>query len=232
MTELWSDAMNPFKKFFPRLLGLARRHLVLAGVLVFLCLVFTFLGFWIGFVQMAVLLVPIAVIAWIPLARRIDKHGESGGMSEAIAVCSYVALASVATFALIQAVPFGKDHTNPNNYNRQYEPAWDSTATRDLVVRACYGCHSNEVEYPSYSKIAPISWMVASHVSEGRDALNFSTLTKNGNGRHKLGEAVEVIQEGSMPPSYYTHFGKHPEAKLTAEETQQLIAGLSATASK
>jgi hypothetical protein len=35
-----------------------------------------------------------------------------------------------------------------------------------------------------------------------------------------------------MPPSYYTHFGKHPEAKLTPAEKQQLIAGLSATASK
>ena len=69
--------MNPFKKFFPRLLGLAGRHLVLTGVLVALCLAFTFLGFWIGFVQMAVLLIPIAVLAWIPIARRIDKHGES-----------------------------------------------------------------------------------------------------------------------------------------------------------
>jgi hypothetical protein len=224
--------MNPFKKFFPRLFGLVRRHLVLTGVLVALCLTFTLFGFYIGFVQMAVLLIPIAVIGWIPIARRIDKHGESGGVSEAIAVCSYIALASVATFALIQAVPFGKDHTNPSNYNRQYEPAWDTTATRDLVVRACYGCHSNEVEYPSYSKIAPISWMVASHVAEGREALNFSTVMKDGNARHDLGESIEVVQEGEMPPSYYTRFGKHPEAKLTADETQQLIAGLSATASK
>jgi hypothetical protein len=224
--------MNPFTDFFSRLFGLVRRHLILTSVLVALCLGFTFFGFWIGFVQIAVLLIPIALIAWALVARRISNHGASGGMSEAIAVCSYIALASVATFALIQAVPYGKDHTNPDNYNRQYEPNWDTTATRDLVVRACYGCHSNEVEYPSYSKIAPISWMVASHVSEGRDALNFSTVGKSSNVGRKLGDAVEVIQEGSMPPSYYTHFGKHPEAKLTPAEKQQLIAGLSATASK
>ena len=224
--------MNPFTDFFSRLFGLVRRHLILTSVLVALCLGFTFFGFWIGFVQIAVLLIPIALIAWALVARRIEKRGESSGMSEAIAVCSYIALASVATFALIQAVPYGKDHTNPDNYNRQYEPNWDSAATRDLTVRACYGCHSNEVEYPSYSKIAPISWMVASHVSEGRDALNFSTVGKSSNVGRKLGDAVEVIQEGSMPPSYYTHFGKHPEAKLTPAEKQQLIAGLSATASK
>jgi hypothetical protein len=224
--------MNPFKNFFPRLLGLARRHLILTAGLVVACLAFTFFGFCIGFVQIVVLLVPIALIAWALIARRIEKQGDSGGMSEAIAVCSYIALASVATFALIQAVPYGHNHTNPSNYNRQYEPKWDSAATRDLTVRACYGCHSNEVKYPSYSKIAPISWMVASHVSDGRDALNFSTVGKSSNISHKLGDAVEVIQEGSMPPSYYTHFGKHPEAKLTAAEKQQLIAGLSATASK
>ena len=224
--------MNPFRNFFSRLVGLAKRHLVLTIVLAALCLGFTFFGYWIGFVQIAVLLIPIALIAWALVARRIKKHGESGGMSEAIAVCSYIALASVATFALIQAVPYGKNHTNPDNYNRQYEPAWDTTATRDLVVRACFGCHSNEVEYPSYSKIAPISWMVAGHISEGRDALNFSTVGKSNHLSHQLGEAVEVLQEGSMPPSYYTHFGKHPEAKLTSAEKQQLIAGLSATAGK
>lgn len=224
--------MNPFTDFFSRLFGLVRRHLILTSALVALCLGFTFFGFWIGFVQIAVLLIPIALIAWALIARRIEKQGDSGGMSEAIAVCSYIALASVATFALIQAVPYGHNHTNPSNYNRQYEPKWDSAATRDLTVRACYGCHSNEVKYPSYSKIAPISWMVASHVSDGRDALNFSTVGKSSNISHKLGDAVEVIQEGSMPPSYYTHFGKHPEAKLNAAEKQQLIAGLSATASK
>ena len=224
--------MNPFAQFFPRLFSLARRHLILTGVLAFLCLVFAFFGFWIGFIQIVVLLVPVALIAWSLIARRIAKRGETGGMSEAIAVCSYIALASVATFAIIQAVPYGKDHTNPSNYNRQYEPNWDSTATRDLVVRACYGCHSNEVEYPSYSKIAPISWMVASHVDEGRSAVNFSTITKDGNANHDLRESIEIIQEGEMPPSYYTHFGKHPEAKLTAEERQQLIAGLTATANR
>ena len=224
--------MNPFSQFFPRLFSLARRHFVLTGVLVLACIGFAFFGFWIGFVQIAVLLVPVALIAWIFIARRIAKHGESGGMSEAIAVCSYIALASVATFALIQAVPYGHTHTNPTNYNRQYEPNWDSTATRDLVVRACYGCHSNEVKYPSYSKIAPISWMVASHVDEGRSAVNFSTFTKDGDGNRKVHDIIEVIQEGSMPPSYYTHFGKHPEAKLTAAEKQQLVSGLSATFSK
>jgi hypothetical protein len=42
-------------------------------------------------------------------------------------------------------------------------------------------------------------------------------------------ETIEVIKEGSMPPSYYTMFGKHPEAKLTDAEISELITGLLAT---
>jgi hypothetical protein len=32
-----------------------------------------------------------------------------------------------------------------------------------------------------------------------------------------------------MPPSYFTRFGRHPEANLTPAEKQELIAGLRAT---
>jgi hypothetical protein len=42
-------------------------------------------------------------------------------------------------------------------------------------------------------------------------------------------ETIEVIRDGSMPPSYYTMFGKHPEAQLTDAEISELIAGLLAT---
>jgi hypothetical protein len=93
-------------------------------------------------------------------------------------------------------------------------------------VRACYGCHSNEVDYPAYASVAPISWMVQRHVEEGRDELNFSTFDVS---THGADDAVETILDGSMPPSYYTRFGLHPEAKLTDAEIQELVAGLRAT---
>ncbi|MFN2485141.1 MAG: heme-binding domain-containing protein [Acidimicrobiia bacterium] len=41
--------------------------------------------------------------------------------------------------ALIQLVPY--DHTN---LPVVAEPARDSTETRELAVRACFDCHSNE----------------------------------------------------------------------------------------
>ena len=94
------------------------------------------------------------------------------------------------------------------------------------MVRACYGCHSNEVEYPSYASVAPISWMVQSHIDEGRSEVNYSQWDQSTRGGN---DTIEVILDGSMPPSYYTRFGLHPEARLTDAEIEELVAGLRAT---
>jgi hypothetical protein len=130
--------------------------------------------------------------------------------------------ATVGTLIVIQAIPYGKNHTNPPING---EPAWSSPRTRELMVRACFGCHSNEVEYPSYASVAPISWMVQSHVDEGRSKVNY----QEWNSGERADDTIEVIQNGSMPPSFYTTFGRHPEAKLTQAEIAELIAGLKAT---
>jgi hypothetical protein len=77
----------------------------------------------------------------------------------------------MALVFLIQFVPYGRDHSNPAV---RAEPAWDSPRTRELTVRACYDCHSNETTWPWYTNIAPISWLVQSDVERGRAELNYS----------------------------------------------------------
>jgi hypothetical protein len=130
---------------------------------------------------------------------------------------------TLGTMVVIQAIPYGRTHSNPPITG---EPEWATPRTRELMVRACFGCHSNEVEYPAYASVAPISWVVQSHVSEGREKVNYSEFNSRQRGAD---ETVEVIEEGSMPPGYYTQFGRHPEAKLTTAEVAELIAGLKAT---
>lgn len=207
------------------LMVVVRRHPILTASLVFLAIFFELFGVLIGFPQIGVLLIPIAIIA-LYFVRRRARTGKETGRSEAIATAFYFALSTIAVFVLIQGVPYGRAHSNPPVTG---EPKWDSPQTRELVVRACYGCHSNEVDYPAYASVAPISWMVQSHVSGGRNNLNFSTFDKS---QHGANDAVEVILEGSMPPSYYTRFGRHPEARLTDAEIQQLVSGLKATFAK
>ena len=201
-----------------------RRHTVLAVVLAALCLIFAGFSFFIGFIQMVVLLIPVAVFALYMLHRR-TKKGADHGRAEAIAALSYIAIGAVLTFGLIQAVPYGHNH-NPYVASRAGEMKWDSEATRTMVVNACYGCHSDQIEYPSYASIAPISWAVQSHIDEGRDKLNFSRFTDTS---RRFDDVIEVIQDGSMPPSYYTRFGKHPEARLTDAQITKLVAGLKAS---
>ena len=80
---------------------------------------------------------------------------------------------------------------------------------------ACMDCHSNETEWPWYSNVAPVSWLVQNDVDEGRRRLNLST------GDVELDEMIETINEGSMPPWQYKP--THPEARLSDQERQELI---------
>lgn len=132
-------------------------------------------------------------------------------------------IAGCATFGVIQLIPYGRTHDNPASTG---EPEWSSLRTRELMVNACYGCHSNEVEWPWYSNIAPVSWAITDHVEAGRDEVNYSEFATNPG---EADETIEVIEEGSMPPSYYTLFGLHSQADLSDAEIDELIAGLRAT---
>ena len=49
---------------------------------------------------------------------------------------------------------------------------------KEVMKRACYGCHSNETVWPWYSNVAPASWLAAYDVGRGRAELNFSSWGK------------------------------------------------------
>jgi hypothetical protein len=130
-------------------------------------------------------------------------------------------LAVVALFLLAQAVPYGRDHTNPPTLA---EPKWDSARTRELAKDACFDCHSNLTIWPWYSNIAPISWLTYRDVHDGRAALDFSEWTKP---QDDAGDAVEAVADGSMPPWFYKP--QHPKSRLSSAEKEELMRGLAAT---
>lgn len=132
-----------------------------------------------------------------------------------------IVLVAIALFALIQLVPYGRDHENPPVVA---EPAWDSPQTRELFFRACKDCHSHETVWPWYGSIAPASWLLQRDVEEGRDHFNVS---RWGQGKQDADEAANMVRKGEMPPWFY--LPAHPEARLTDAETQAFIQGLVAT---
>lgn len=131
------------------------------------------------------------------------------------------AVAVAALLVIIQFVPYGRNHANPPS---RVEPPWDSAETRALAKRACFDCHSNETEWPWYSQVAPISWLVQNDVNAGRSKMNFSEWDRP---QKEADEAAEQIQKGEMPLWFYLPL--HAAARLSAGEKQALIRGLQAT---
>jgi hypothetical protein len=123
----------------------------------------------------------------------------------------------LAVAVLIQFVPFGRDRTNPPSTK---EPAWDSPATRELVRRACFDCHSNETKWRWYSSVAPVSWLTQSDVNGGRRHLNFTEWDKP---QPHAKDIAEIMTAGEMPPWFYLPM--HPDARLTDAEKAALIKG-------
>jgi hypothetical protein len=130
---------------------------------------------------------------------------------------AYVAVA----FLLMQVVPYGRTHENPPT---TVEPHWDSPRTRELAVRACFDCHSNNTRWPRYADIAPFSWVVEHDVNIARDVVNFSEWNRDFPLAAYSGQSV---QSSNMPPAKYRM--AHPEADLTPAETAELWHGLDAT---
>jgi hypothetical protein len=93
----------------------------------------------------------------------------------------------------------------------------------NLLRRACFDCHSNETLWPWYSKVAPVSWWVVSHVDHGRGDLNFSEWPLFDRDAQELAflEIEEKIREGEMPLASYTIL--HREARLGEDERKALI---------
>ena len=130
-------------------------------------------------------------------------------------------IAIVVLLVAIQFIPFGKDHSNPPVVA---EPPWDTPQTREMYVRACADCHSNETKWPWYSNFAPASWMITLDINKGREVFNTSEWDAENNMGGWIAKQVEM---GEMPPAKYLL--PHPEARFTDEETAVFVKGLQET---
>lgn len=92
-----------------------------------------------------------------------------------------------------------------------------------LIVSSCYDCHSNRTEYPWYSHVQPIGWLLQYHIDNGKSELNFSEYGHYSDRRKrmKLESSINQIEDGEMPLFSYTIL--HPEAKLSNADKRMLI---------
>lgn len=98
--------------------------------------------------------------------------------------------------------------------------AWPDAEVERLVRNSCYDCHSNEVNYPWYAHVAPVSWLVNYDVNNGRAALNFS----EDDFSELYADDLLWHLETDMPTPAYLIL--HPDARLSAEQQQQVYTGI------
>lgn len=95
---------------------------------------------------------------------------------------------------------------------------------KSILAKACNDCHSNNTEYPWYTRVQPVHWWLNKHVVEGKQHLNYDEYTNRSLRYqfHKMEETVEMVKEGAMPLDSYTWM--HKDAILTEAEKNTLIA--------
>ena len=127
--------------------------------------------------------------------------------------------AGLGLFLLIQLVPYGRDHANPPVTQAA---VFKSPAVQQLATDSCNDCHSNLTKWPWYTNVAPASWLVQQDVDEGRTIMNLSTWDKP---QPELGDVVEQVQSGEMPPLKYKVMPNHAAARLSDAQKRQLADG-------
>lgn len=128
-----------------------------------------------------------------------------------------VIISIIALFIIMQLIPVNQ--INPPVVQKAVLP----TEVQSILQESCFDCHSNETEWPWYSRIAPGSFLITHDVVEGRKHLNFSDFSGMDafDSSDVADEILEVLEEGSMPLPPYLIL--HPNASLSDSETQILM---------
>lgn len=92
-----------------------------------------------------------------------------------------------------------------------------------LLKNACFDCHSNNTDYPWYSNIQPMGWLMAYHIKQAKEDLNFSEFGSYSQRRqiNKLDGIANSIKDDIMPLKSYKIM--HKGAQLSSNERSLLI---------
>ena len=130
------------------------------------------------------------------------------------------------TVVLAGALSFAHPFGNPRAITSTAAPllagARIQEPVRELLERKCGNCHSESGEWPFYSRVAPVSWLLEHDVSEAREHMNLSRWSdySSQDKIDLLGRLAAKARSGEMPPARYTTM--HRGAKLSTPEQEQV----------
>lgn len=139
-------------------------------------------------------------------------------------VALVVVVVLVAVVAAAQLVR--PERTNPAidpTRTLQAQPGATSSLVA-VVDRACGDCHSNGTVWARYTRAAPLSWVIARGVTEGRKAVNFSNWAGYSPDARRalLAASCRDAENGTMPMRAYLML--RPEARLSPQDVETICA--------
>ena len=96
------------------------------------------------------------------------------------------------------------------------------TETVRILQRSCQNCHSQNTDWPWYSYIAPVSWLIENDVWQARSHMNLSGWDRYSVVKRQelLSELAAAVRSRQMPPPRYTLL--HSDAKLSDVELDRI----------
>jgi hypothetical protein len=142
-------------------------------------------------------------------------------------VAKYVASCVLVLFVSIQFVQPSRTNPPASPEASFAAVARPSPEVAAIFKRACSDCHSNETTWPWYSRVSPVSWLLASDVREGRARMNLSewNFLSPEASRLKLKSACKEVREDEMPMWQYRLM--HSEARLTPADVDKICSAAS-----
>lgn len=112
------------------------------------------------------------------------------------------------------------EQTPQTDFIRLYGP---SVEIKKLLTVSCYDCHSNNTNYPWYSRFQPSGWFLQQHIDDGKSELNFSEFGAYSDRMkaNKLRSMISQVEDNKMPLWSYTLM--HQDARLSERERTILI---------
>jgi heme-binding protein len=131
-----------------------------------------------------------------------------------------ILLLIVIAIQFIHPKPNKTPGDQPNYIGKVYPVPED---VKQILVKTCNDCHSNNTRYPWYSNIQPVDWWLNNHIRNGKNQLNFDDYTHRSlrYQYNKMDETINEVKKGDMPLNSYTWI--HKDAILTQAEKSKLI---------
>jgi cytochrome c len=138
-----------------------------------------------------------------------------------LAACAAVAVLAIAALSLVH--PWGNLRSGASKGAGVLAGANVPTEIRTALSQKCGDCHSNNTQWPLYSRVAPSSWLVEHDVHNGRAHMNLSSWEQYSIDSRidLLGKMGSQLRQGKMPLKQYLLL--HPEARLSDAERKLIL---------